>query len=164
MCQTYKHATICHFSSKKSKFVLGLSLTHWNTFPPCTLNPCPCGFNCSAQPSSNMRPCMPLSFQLFQVYNTDRFDPIFRLPNFVLYSKNFFSLVVLAFCHKNSNGSHSKSHKGLLSKGHCLQSWSSFVHFQISRYISKRYIQNLLLDRNFHFLNIYPIRYFGSCH
>ena len=51
MCQTEKHATNIHISSKKPEFVPGSTPTHLKTLPPCTINPWPCGFSCSTQPS-----------------------------------------------------------------------------------------------------------------
>ena len=61
MCQTDKHSTISQISSKNSEFVPGLTPSQWNTLPPCTINPCPCGFNCSPQLSTfRDKPCMEL--------------------------------------------------------------------------------------------------------
>ena len=58
MCQTEKHATNIHISSKKPEFVPGSTPTHLNTLLPCTINPWPCGFSCSAQPSLvSFKPC-----------------------------------------------------------------------------------------------------------
>ena len=46
MCQTDKHATNIHISSKKAEFVPGFTLAHWNRLLPCTINSRPCEFHC----------------------------------------------------------------------------------------------------------------------